>query len=322
MSKKITNVLLIVILIVLMLVYLLIKQFGAKDRTFSDKIVSFETAKVTGLTIHDPTGKPEVVLQKTKENWELLLDGNRYTADSSVIGNILKQMNNLKTKQLAGSGEEAWIRYEVTDTSAIVVTATAGKKTLAKIYLGKILYAVPPGEMTPQAQKQSEVSTYVRAEGSEEVYTVEGMTKMNFNRKASEYRFKKLVNVNKDDMTKITFVYPDMRMVLEKQGRLWVLDGAPTDSFKVSKYTALLSRLSNPDFVDPLPEGASPSHEMTLEGKNFEPVIIRAYPVSDPETKYIMTSSINPGAFFNGGKNGLFTKVMIQRHELKPFVPE
>ena len=318
MSKKITNITLIVILIVLMLVYLAVKQFSGADRTFREKIADFNAAKVTELRIVDPVGKTEVSLYRNKSVWEVELDGKRHMADSAVVGNILKQLNNLKTKQLAGSGKEAWIKYQVTDTSAIMVTASAGRKELARVYVGKISYSPGKGTTPQQQQQQADMATYVRLEGDKNVYTVEGMVRMNFNRKASEYRNKKMVSVSKDDMTRITFEYPEYKMLLEKQGRHWFLDGQPTDSFKVAKYTAILSRLSNPNFVDPVAPGIQPSHVLTLEGTNFGPIRIEAYPAADPDIQYIMHSSLNPDAYFNGGKNGLFIKVMVKQPELLP----
>ncbi|HTA28164.1 MAG TPA: hypothetical protein VK809_10265, partial [Bacteroidia bacterium] len=47
---------------------------------------------------------------------------------------------------------------------------------------------------------------------------------------------------------------------------------------------------------------------LKIEGSSFSPAIIKAYP-ADTANQYAITSSINPGTYFSGKGNAMFSKV-------------
>lgn len=312
MFKKFSSGILIIILAVLMIAYVIVRYSGSNDRTFRDKILSFDAATITGILINDPKSQQGIVnLKRTGDKWIVNNGGQDYTADTNVVKNILKQLSDMPTKRYAGKGRDAWIKYELTDSVASLVTLKAEEKTVAEIYIGKFSYNMPKEQQqqVQSRQQRGDMTSYVRLADEKDVYAVEGFLKMSFSGKADSYRNRNIVSVNPADITLITINEPGNEKVLENQDGMWLLNRIPADSTKMVRYRSTLARLSGSKFVDRafLPPNAS--HSLKIEGNNFTPVEIQAYPVSDTNVAYIITSTANPGSFFNGKEGGLFKKI-------------
>jgi hypothetical protein len=319
MFKKFKSGILMIILAALMIIYLIVRFAGSNDRSFRDKVLSFDAATITEIMINDPKSKEGAVdLRLAGDKWIVNNGGQDYTADSNVVKNILKQLSDLPTKRYAGKGRDAWVKYELTDSAASLVTLKSSEKTLAEIFIGKFSYNMPK-EQQQQAQfrqQRGDMTTYVRLANEKEVYAVDGFLKMSFSGNINSYRFRNLSNVNPADINRITLDEPGSRKVLENLDGKWLLNGAPADSTKAVRFNSTLARLSASKFVDQETLPSDPSHSLKIEGNNFTPVKILAYPVADTNVAYIITSSANPGSFFNGKEGGLFKKIWANQPDL------
>jgi hypothetical protein len=265
--------------------------------------------------INDKKNMNEAVdLRLSGDKWMVRMNGKDYTADTNVVKNMLKILSDMPTKRYAGKGNDAWIKYEVTDTSASIVTLKANDKKVAEILIGKFSYNVPKDQQqqVQSRQQRGEMTSYVRLPGEKEVYAVDGYLKMTFSGNVDSYRYRSLASFNPSDITRITITEPGSRNVLENPDGKWLMNGIPADSTKMARYRSVLARLSGSKFVDQDAGQFTPSHSMTIEGNNFNPVEINAYPVADTNVNYIITSSANPGSFFNGKEGGLFKKIWNQ----------
>jgi hypothetical protein len=313
MFKKFSSGVLIVILIVLMAAYLVVRYSGSNDRTFRDKVLSFDSSIITQILVDDPKSQQEPVdLRKSGDKWMVKIGPQEYNADTNVIKNMLKQLSDMPTKRFAGKGSDAWVKYEVADTSGTLVTLKSNDKTIAEILVGKFSYNIPKDQQQQQMQgrqPRGEMTSFVRLADEKEVYAVDGYLKMTFSGKVDSYRYKSLISVNPSDINRIMVNEPGGRKVFENPDGKWTLNGAPADSASVVKYRSSLARLSGSKFYDGevMPSGAS--HSVTIEGNNFTPVELQAHPVADTNVKYIITSSANPGSYFNGKEGGLFKKI-------------
>jgi hypothetical protein len=273
--------------------------------------MSFDAAAITHILVKDPKSMQEPVdLRLESGKWIVKFGGHDYVADTNVVKNILKQLGDMPTKRYAGKGNDAIVKYELTDTSATLVTLKASEKTVAEIYIGKFSYNVPKNQQqqVQSRQQRGEMTSYVRLPDEKDVYAVDGYLKMTFSGKAESYRYRSLVSVNPEDITRITLSEPGNRKVFENPEGKWLLNGAPADSAGMVKFRSTLARLSCTKFVNQYaPAGAS--HALLIEGNNFTPVEIQAYPVADTNVAYIITSTANPGSFFNGKEGGLFKKI-------------
>lgn len=309
MFKKFSSGLLIIVLIVLLAIYALVRFSGSKERTFREKVLSFDQASITQISILN-TGKDPVELKLSNGNWSVLTDGKEFAADTNAVRGILKQLSNMPTKRYAGKGKENWKKYEVTDSAASRVILKSSGKTVADLYIGKFAYSMPKEQQQQQfRQQQGDMTTFVRLVDEDDVYAVDGFLKMNFNRDASSFRNKVLVSVTASDINRLSADYNGVRQMIEKQENKWFKNGAPTDSLQTVKYRNTIARLYGSKFVDDAVLPVSPAYSLTIEGNNFSPIQLKAYPVADTNINYIITSSSNPGAFFNGKEGGLFKKI-------------
>jgi hypothetical protein len=170
--------------------------------------------------------------------------------------------------------------------------------------------------MMASGQARGEMTTYVRLADEKEIYAVDGFLKMNFNRDASSYRDKTLVNVNGNDIQRVLFNYPGKQMTLSRTGNGWDLNGMPADSVETSKYINGLSSLSSSNFLADEYSGSQAQFRVSIEGNNFAPVELAAYPVSDTNINFVVNSSHNPTAYFNGKKSELYEKVFVDETKL------
>jgi len=219
----------------------------------------------------------------------------------------------MPTKRFAGKGKDAWTKYELSDSAATKVTIKSSDETIAEVLVGKFSYNVPKDEQQQQQmqyrQQRGEMTSYVRLADEKEVYAVDGYLKMTFSGKIDSYRYRSLVSVNASDITRITINEPGSKKVFENADGKWNINGAPSDSASVVKYRSALARLTGSKFTDMNSGQSFASHSLLIEGNNFSPVELNAYPVADTNIAYIITSSANPGSYFNGKEGGLFRKI-------------
>jgi hypothetical protein len=312
MFKKFKSGALIIVLIALLLIYLFVRYSGSNDRTFKDKILSFDPASITQILVSDPKSTQEAVdLRFSGDKWLIRSGGVDYPADTNVVKGVLKQLSDLPTKRYAGKGKDVWVKYELTDTIASLVTVKAGSKTVGELMIGKFSYNVPKGQ--PQQmqgrQQRGEMTSYVRLADEKDVYAVDGYLKMSISSTADSYRNRSLVSVTPADINRITINGPGISNVIENQGGKWLMNGVPADSTSMVRFRSAISRLTGSKFTYQQAGQTFPSHTLKIEGNNFSPVELQAYPSADTNIAYVITSSGNPGSYFSGKDGGLFKKI-------------
>jgi hypothetical protein len=313
MFKKFKSWTLMIILAVLMIIYLVVRYTGSNERTFKEKVLSFDPVSITEIIIKDPKSKEGGLLDLkfSGGNWIVSNGSKEYSADSNVVKNILKQLSDLPTKRYAGKGRDIWKKYQVTDSSATLVTLKTPNQTVAEIYIGKFEYNQPKDQQLQLQgrQQRGDMTSYVRLADDKDVYAVEGFLKMGLSNNIASYRIRSLVGVNQADITRITSEEPGKTKVLEKVEGKWQLNGMPADSATTLKLRSTLARMTGSKFVDQDVATSNPEYTLKLEGNNFSPIEIDAYPVADTNVAYIITSTANPGAYFNGKEAGLFKRI-------------
>ncbi len=323
LSKFLNTKTLIILLVVLGLVYLVSKLTERKDRTFKSEMVTIDTAMVTKIIILPKLGEEgkEVIISKTGTEWKLESDNKSYKPDQASIKNILSELVRMKSERVAAVDEAKWKEFEVTDSTATRINLYNNSKLLADLYVGKFNYTQPPqGQQNPyQQQNKGKMSTYVRPAGDKEVYVVEGFIKMTIQPNVNTYRDKTLFAASKDDLTKISFTYPNNEgFVLSKEGTQWYLNGQVTDSVKTDRYLSKLSRVTSSNFIDDvMPFSSIPTHKVTIEGNNIIPVEINAFP-ADSINQYVITSTLVSDSKYSGAKSGLFERVFVKSPEFFP----
>lgn len=321
MFRKLNIKVLILILVIIAAIYAITEFAGPKDRSFSRVIYEIDTARVTQVLIHFPSDNVELKLvRQSVSDWQIVHNNKTHSADPSTVRSILGQFVSMKPESIAATSKEKWKDFEVDDSLSIHVTLLSGKKKLADVYFGKFAYSQPADNQAQMMrQQQGKMTTYVRKAKDERVYAVEGFMRMSYQKDPSAYRNKTLVNLNRDDISRLEFVYPDYRFVVEKINNKWMLNNQPADSLKTLRYLTRITRLSSNNFIEPeTPRSSEPTHKLTIEGNNFSPITLSAYSTPDTTIRWIITSSVNPQGEFDGSKVQLFERTFVSETEFLP----
>ena len=318
MFKKLNVKTLVIILIILAAIYTIAEMTGGRDRSFRNVLVEVDTADVESIYIR-PAGKDlPVVLNRTSVGaWEVSGEGGSYPADIGMVRSILSQFTLMKPERVAATTDKKWADFELNDSLATRVTLKGAGEELADLMIGKFSYTQPPqtqAQQNPyQQQQRGKMTSFVRLTDETPVYAVDGFLKMAYQDEVNAYRNKSLVKVSRDDISALNYTFPDRVINLEKTDGHWTMNGQPADSAAMVKYLNKLSRLSNPGFADPsVAKVGSATHRLSVQGSNFSPVLIEAWPVADTAMRYVITSSVNPGAEFDGSNARLFETIFVE----------
>lgn len=316
MFNKLSIKSLIILLLILLVVVLAIKYFDSKngDRTFRKELVTIDTAKVDELRFLNLSDDSKTVnLIRSGNNWQLMLGDKLVKADNKVVNNILAMLIKIQPERVAATDRSQWDKYEVGDSTGLQVQINQSGELVSDLIIGKFSYQQPDANapQNPYQQQKGKMTSYVRLNKDDIVYAVDGYLKMNFTLEINNYRDKALVNVNKNDITALKFEYPaDSSFVMLDDNGKWIIDGITADSIKVIEYLTSISRLNNYDFVDDVQHHGQALYSMTIEGNNFLPVIVTAFP-ADTINRFIIESSANPDGKFSGSKSGLADKIFV-----------
>lgn len=324
MFKKLNIKVLTIILVILAAIYAISEFTGSKERSFSRILVAVDTASVNEIQIQIPANNADIKLVRNAvADWSVEAEGNRYGADYSVVKSILSQFHEMKPERIAATSKEHWSDFDITDSIAIQVTLSSGKKNVADIYFGKFSYTQPPQGQMQMQQQQGKMTTFVRSAKDDRVYAVEGFLRMNYQHDVNSYRNKNLLSVNRDDIERLSFSYPGYRFNVEKVDDHWMINDQPADSLKTLRYLNRIQRLTSVNFVSPdTPKTSDEVYKITVEGNNFSPVELRAISTPDTTISYIITSSANPEGQFDGTKSQLFKVTFVDETEFLPDQPE
>ncbi len=321
LNKFLNTKTLVILLIIVLGIYFISDMFENEDRTFRSDLVSIDTAEITKIVIVPKIGGgDEVSLTRTGSSWDLKSAGKSYKSDGSVIKNVLARLSLLKPERVAATSSSKWTEFEVTDSTSSRVKLYVGDEVGSEIYIGKFSYTQPPqgqGQMQ-QRQQQGKMSTHVRLAGEDEVYVVDGFLKMEIQANVDAYRDKTLVAANENDLTRLTFKYPDNdNFTLTRENDKWMINGIEADSANAAKYLQGLKRVTSTNFIDNIDQaGNQAAFSVKFEGNNMLPVEIKAFPIMDTINKFVVTTSRIPDAKFSGGKNNLFENIFPVKGDL------
>ncbi len=317
MFGKASNVKLIVLLAVLLGVYLGIEFFGGKSRssTFREVLVDYDNEKVDKVVLKKKGGE-ETILKKEGDNWKVLLSDKNKTvnASSDKVKGLLNSLKDIKPSRIIAKSESKWKEYEVTDSLATRAMVYVNGDKAVDIYLGKFNFNNSGNQNqfgNPYARQQQQYYTAVRLKKDNEVYASDNFMSMSISTDASSYRNSKLLDIKKDSVKQISFVYPaDSSFVLEKSEGKWMIDNVAADSSSVAKYLQTLGYTNGSNFEDEVSKNSLGKETYTLlikEAGKSEPVEIKAY--SNSDKKWIINSSFNEESLFSDEQERIVQKL-------------
>jgi hypothetical protein len=311
MSGKINNRTLLIVFLGLAGILVLARVFTAKkvERTLDADLVEIDTGRISTIYIYPQAEQgSELVFSRRGIAWIVSKDELSVPADKYSIGNALDELLNLKADRLVARSEEKWPEFHVNDSLGTRVLVKEGKKITLDMIIGRFNYQPPPGGYSGYGQQYGTGITYVRNSDEDEVYAVEGFLAMSFNQGFNNWRDQTICRLTKDQITKVVFEYPaDSGFVAQKLDVNWTINGILADSTSMAQYLNGLSRKSHGDFADGFSPLSNPLYQVTFEGMNMAPLLIRVY--SQVGDELILHSTINPESYFRITRDGLFKDI-------------
>ena len=311
MSGKFNNRTLLIVFLGLAGILVLTRVFTAKkaERTLDTDLVEIDTGRISTIYIYPQVEQgAELVFSRNGIAWIVSKDELSAPADKYSIGHALDELLNLKADRLVARSEEKWPEFHVNDSLGTRVLVKEGKKTTLDMIIGRFNYQPPPGGFSGYGQQYGTGITYVRNSDEDEVYAVEGFLAMSINQGFNNWRDQTICRLTKDQITKVIFEYPaDSGFVAQKLDVNWTINGILADSTSMAQYLNGISRKSHGDFADGFSPLSNPLYQVTFEGMNMDPLLIRVY--SQAGDELILHSTINPESYFRITRDGLFKDI-------------
>ena len=232
---KKSSISLIVILILLAVVtYFVMQRPGERSSPgeSGQMLVHFDSSAIDRIELRDPAG--EIVIEKTGGPWHLTSPLN-YPADSGLIVNVLNQANRIELKNVVSSNPEKQSLFQV-DSAGVHVRLTAQGVEKAAFIIGK-----PSSTFS---------ETYVRRDGSPDVYLAEGYLQGTFKRKANDLRDKTIFKTDAAGVTRVTYHYGDTTFTLALNDSVWQIGKANANAAVVRPLLQALANIQADDFID------------------------------------------------------------------------
>jgi len=303
-SKNLSVVFGILLLLAVIFIYY---DSTHEERTFKKDIVDIDTSKVTAISIYPKaTNHKEVKLFKEGKYWKVQLGNNKsYPAEASKVVNLINMLGGIKANSVAAQSESKWNEFKV-DTSGTRVKVFEGSDNTLDMTIGKFSY---------QQQVRS-MSSYVRVKGDKNIYEVNGFLDFAFNQKPDYFRNNTLLNVDFTHWKRLTFTYPDTSFQLAKDSSgYWLVNNVKSDSIKTVNFLRTLSHLSGNGFIDNPDQSLLNKSTYTLSIESSALGEIRLSAFVSPN-QFLIHSTQNPEAYFNGNANDLWKKIFVGRKYL------
>jgi hypothetical protein len=235
------SVLLIVLAVLMAVVFLQRRQQNQLVATEPAGSVSLHPDRVSRLRIDRP-GEPTVELARIGGGWRLSVPFD-YAAQDPAVQSTLTSLQDLELVDVVSSNPEKRHNYDV-DSSGTHVQAWEGDKQVLSLIIGK---AAPDF-----------AHTFVRRDGSDEVYRAVGMLSYTFNKKANDWRDKTILALHLEEVGRVALRYPkdNLSVQLTRQDSLWTVAtnggaSAIADSATVANLLSAVAHFNSVSFATP-----------------------------------------------------------------------
>ncbi len=316
MIKKLGNKGLLLLLLLALAIFGLFRYISNKkgENTFKTAIIpKIDSARMNGMVIFpkiEKTGKPlPYVFKKVGKYWYVSQGDISSKAEPRSANYVISQLEQISPDRLGSNDPKDWKQFCVNDSLGTRVVLLYDKDTVLDVIVGRFSYI-------PQ---QKQAISYMRISGQNEVYAVPGFISMNIANEFDNWRDKKIMPGEISTWKKLTFTYPSDSgfVIMKDSNEKWVFgNGSMPDSATASNVIKTLSEQNYGAFINKFDSnGKQPVFTVKIEGSDFSPTIIKAYP-ADTANRYAINSTINPTVFFSGNKNGIFDKIFIGKSSL------
>lgn len=308
--KKFSNKILIIVLVALVGIFALSKIFRSPglESNLKKELVTLDTTKVTEVRVQPAKeGSGEIKLLKTGKKWKVLAEGKEAEAGAGVVESMLGVLKDLRSQRVVTKKKDRWDEFLVGE-SGTRVSVYSGSDKLADLKIGKAGF-----NQSQQGMGGSPGSafTYVRLTDEDEVFASEGFISSHFNRDFNEWRNQLFLKVDRNEVNKIEFIYPDSSFVLEKKDSLWYAGSSPAIETKVTQYFSKIRFKTISEFEDQFSAASAAPIRLQISGTAGPIVTAQAWLKSDEE--FVLTSTIQEGVYFRGKRPEVLRDIFVGR---------
>lgn len=186
--KKLNNKILVIALVGLATVFVITRWFRSStlDGNIRTQLTSLDRDLITEVQI---ASKDSLIrLLKEGGRWFVVKDNFRIDADSGTVARMVQSLSTIRAKRMASRKKEKWAEYKV-DSSATRVSAYYGTEKKVQLNIGTLGFNQNSNGGGGMNQN-IEPYTFVRLEGENDVYVVDGFLSATFPPSLKEWRRK------------------------------------------------------------------------------------------------------------------------------------
>ncbi len=232
--KRNTLILAGVLALLILAVFIVLQRPGERSVSAdgSEVLVSYDSAAVDKIEISSASGT--TILQREGAGW-MLTSPLRAKADDAGVHQLLSKGRMIAIKAMVSSNPQKQTVFQV-DSTGTLVRMYAGGNQRAAFRIGK------PGSTYTE--------TYVRRDGSNDVFLADGMLLYLFVKQPRDWRDKAILRMPQESIRSVRYQYGDTTFALAFQDTVWRVDGAPASDNTVRGVIGALATFSADDFID------------------------------------------------------------------------
>lgn len=249
------------IVLILLLVVWLVVEFTGRDfsRPDPEKTLAVQLDEALIRRIEISRGEEGVtLLHSATGDWQVKTDQGIKPAGVEAVASALVNLNGINTTDIVSHNPDKQADYKVDDASGTKVRLYGnGDVLLEELVIGKLggfesqAMAVQQGRID-----ESRFFTYMRQGSSDHVYKVQGFFAGMLGVDVEQWRDHVLMKFGPSELQQISLVYPEEKIVLEKDvNGSWAMtepQASAVDSTVVERMAASLSTMRATSFVDSL----------------------------------------------------------------------
>lgn len=229
-----TWVLVAVLALLIVVIYLVMQRPGEQSSTGStgQMLVDYDSVAVDRIDM-DSRGVT-ITLEKQAGVW-MLSSPMRYRADDAAVASALSSGRKIDLKDVVSTNVQKRSVFQVDSSGTLVRLYEHGAPKVA-FWIGK-----------PSA---SYTETYVRRDGSDEVYLASGLFSSVFSRRTNEWRDKTILRTDEQSISEVTLRFGDTTLSLVRKDSLWVIGADTAKPDPVKSFLSALSNFQTDEFID------------------------------------------------------------------------
>jgi hypothetical protein len=273
--KKTSWPLIALLVVLLIAVVIVLNRPGESSRTGSTGtyLVEYDSSAIDRIDMKSTAG--DITLEKEAGIWKIT-SPLQAKADQKTVESAVGRGTSLEISEPVSTNPEKQSLFQV-DSSGALVTFYA--------------HGTPAGAVRIGKNGPSFSDTYIRRDGSNEVYLTPGLGNM-FVRPVNDWRDKSIFKTEPSFIKEVSFQYGDTTFALVLQDSVWKIGSQEVSEPTVRSFVTSLSNLTADSFIDSLPTSLPPlTATISVPGTQ-----IRFFRQSDG-SKFTVQTSVSPQLF-------------------------